>query len=325
MVLEAGLRPTSKKQALALALAGAALTVVALVWLANVPNLSTCDTGSGSLWDCAVGSVRNLKGDSAPSAALAVADADVSAEAPVTPVPVLAQSEAPPANPEAAAVPMVPVVPPAAPEAAAPSDTPDPPPAAATGPASPAPADQPPSEVVSPVASPASGTLQMAAADQTEMAPGSDLAVPSPVLPPTIDMLQIGGSETLASGEGPAGAMILLYLDGRLVGQSEVVDGRWEVDGFELSDAPEQDMRIEAIDARTGKQLGVSHISIEIQLPDEGAPDAQSPPVAQPDHSELAPPLTPEPPLKRPDRFRQSPSVQVLGPVRGDSIITLGG
>lgn len=165
----------------------------------------------------------------------------------------------------------------------------------------------------------------MAAADQTEMAPGSDLAAPSPVLPPTIDMLQIGGSETLASGEGPAGAMILLYLDGRLVGQSEVVDGRWEVDGFELSDAPQQDMRIEAIDAKTGKQLGVSHISIEIQLPDEGAPDAQSPPVAQPDHSELGPAPTPEPPLKRPDRLRQSPSVQVLGPARGDSIITLGG
>lgn len=317
MVLEAGLRPTSKKQALALAVAGAAVTVVALVWLANVPNLSTCDTGSGSLWDCASGSLRTLLRDERPAVSSAVVVADVPATAP----------DAAPTAPEAAPVTPEPAPPPSD-TAIAPADVQPAAPAVTPAPASVAETSEPVAAEVplesAPQVSTPPATLQVAAADETQNVPGSDLAAPSPVLPPTIDMLQIGGTDTMAAGEGPSGAMILLYLDGRLVGQSEVIDGRWEVDGFELSDAPQQDMRIEAIDARTGKPLGISHISIEIQLPDEGAPDAQSPPVAQPDHSDLGPAPTPEPPLKRPDRFRQSPSVEVLGPVHGDSIITLG-
>lgn len=125
---------------------------------------------------------------------------------------------------------------------------------------------------------PAPPKLELANAEPAQAeAPPADVAAPL-VLAPTIDAIELEGDANYVSGSGPAGALMRLYADGELVGESPVEEGRWLVEGRNLLDNPRSELRVEAIEPETGKLLGFAAITVEIELPDGGAtPPAERP------------------------------------------------
>lgn len=186
-------------------------------------------------------------------------------------------------------------------------------------------------------------------------APAQPPATEAAILPPTIDTIQIGGTDNFVAGDAPEGTTVRLYLDDKPAGESDVQDGRWLVEGVELSTAPQQILKVEAIDPKSGKVLGTGAISVEIELPDDeqlppvddgrdapsitdgttpAAPEAPAASPAPAPVSELAAPaaaapkpvIQPEPllPLAPVKPRRSSASVELLSRADGGSVITLG-
>lgn len=205
-------------------------------------------------------------------------------ELPQLPPPPLApeQPERPATIPEPATVPAAASTP--APEPAQLADQPLP------GSALPAPVAAPVPSKHKPVDSAAAAATAIAdpslpAAPPAPVAPATPIAEASPIpaepvpdvtatppAAPTIDTIAFDVTGTLVSGEGPQGARIELYVDSELAGEGEVVDGRWEVFGAPLFAAPMQTLRAVAIDPRTGRVIGETEISIELELPESAAP-----------------------------------------------------
>jgi len=133
--------------------------------------------------------------------------------------------------------------------------------------------------------------------------PAPAIAAPV-VLAPTIDAIELDGIQSFVSGSGPAGALMRLYADGQLIGESAVEEGRWLVEASNLLDSPRRELRVEAIEPDTGKLLGVAAITVEIELPDGGAPPDERPEqtpdlgsgVAPAPEADPAPPLATSPP-----------------------------
>ncbi len=105
-----------------------------------------------------------------------------------------------------------------------------------------------------------------------------------PVLAPTIDAIQIEGDSNFVAGTGPEGTHVRLYINDRLIDDSEVIEGRWLIEGVNLLDSPSSVLRIEAFDPATGEILGTTSVSVEIELPADAAP------IAPPDPAPAAPP-----------------------------------
>lgn len=100
---------------------------------------------------------------------------------------------------------------------------------------------------------------------------------------PTIDTIAFEEEGTVVAGDGPEGALIRLYVDAELAGEGEVQDGRWQVFGAPVFAQPLQVLRVEALDRDTGRMLGESEISLEIELPESSVP----PPVDAPQPSRV--------------------------------------
>jgi nucleoid-associated protein YgaU len=215
----------------------------------------------------------------APPAAIEVAATPrTPAVPPVAPAPAetaLAWNTPPPEAPgPPPAVPVVPVPEPGAPVdapadplPAAPAPLPEPGPAAADI----APLDRPPLGTA-PSAPSTQPAFDLAYAEPAEaQAPPAAVAAPL-VLAPTIDAIELDGEASFVSGSGPAGALMRLFADGQLVGESPVEEGRWLVEGRNLLDGPRRELRVEAIEPATGRLLGVAAITVEIELPASAAP-----------------------------------------------------
>ncbi len=105
-----------------------------------------------------------------------------------------------------------------------------------------------------------------------------------PPQPPTIDAIEIDGADNFVAGAGPTGALMRLYVDDELVGESLVEGGRWLVEGVDILGRLTQTLRVEASDLETGHSLGNAAISLEFELPDtEDVP-------TEPESSFAAPP-----------------------------------
>lgn len=118
-----------------------------------------------------------------------------------------------------------------------------------------------------------------------------------PVLAPTIDAVEIDGDGNFIAGNGPAGANMRLYVDGIPVGVSPVEGGRWLVEGTDLLTEEQQTLKVEALDALTGKVLGEATIMFEGPVsatPVEPAADEAVSPAIEP----------PAPPSSRKRRSR---------------------
>ena len=148
---------------------------------------------------------------------------------------------------------------------------------------------RPPAAQVSAAAGPA---LEAAGDEPRPSAPTPAVAAPM-VLAPTIDAIELEGASSFISGSGPAGAVIRLYSDGQLLGESPVEEGRWLIEAGNILGNPSNELRAQAIEPETGKQLGESVITIEIELPSE-APPGSAP--SEPPPSEAEPPLVSAPP-----------------------------
>jgi len=139
--------------------------------------------------------------------------------------------------------------------------------------------------------SPAAPLVLANAEPATAQPPAPTVAAPV-ILAPTIDAIELDAGRSFVSGSGPAGALMRLYADGDLIGESPVEEGRWLVEGSNLLDRPRRELRVEAIAPDTGKLLGVAAITVEIELPDGGAP-----PDERPEHApELGSGVAPVPP-----------------------------
>jgi nucleoid-associated protein YgaU len=128
----------------------------------------------------------------------------------------------------------------------------------------------------------------------TAQPPAPAIAAPV-ILAPTIDAIELDGGSSYVSGSGPAGALMRLYADGQLIGESPVEEGRWLVEGSNLLDTPRRELRVEAIEPDTGKLLGVAAITVEIELPDGGAPPDERPEQPPDLGSGVAPAPLPDP------------------------------
>lgn len=126
--------------------------------------------------------------------------------------------------------------------------------------------------------------------------PGQPSIAAPLALAPTIDAIELDGARNFVSGTGPAGALMRLFADDEVVGEGSVEDGHWVVETAPLLTAPRLELRIEAIDPDSGRSLGESEITVEIQLPPDAEPFAPTPSDPAPDTSIPAePPAQPEP------------------------------
>lgn len=193
-------------------------------------------------------------------------------------------------------------------------------------PAAPPKADPPPiiPPQPAPAASPAPQTpLVVANAEPAGSQPPTPTVAVPVVLAPTIDAIELDGAQSFVSGSGPAGALMRLYADGELIGESPVEEGRWLVEGSNLLDSPRRELRVEAIEPDTGKLLGVAAITVEIELPDGGTPPdertdeppepgSDAAPAAETDHPTLAAaPPVPTAPLDAPSIADNAPPTGV--------------
>ena len=125
-------------------------------------------------------------------------------------------------------------------------------------------------------------------------APAPPLA---PLFAPTIDAVEIDGVGSSIAGKGPAGATMRLYVDGIPAGVSPVEGGRWLVEGTELLTEPKQTLKVEALDALSGKVIGEA--TVEFERPVEPVAVTPAPSAAEPDDFSWMPqderpdPLTP--------------------------------
>ncbi len=141
---------------------------------------------------------------------------------------------------------------------------------------SPANAQQPEPIAPLPTRPPAAPLVVANAEPATAQPPPSVVAAPV-ILAPTIDAIELDAGQSSVSGSGPAGALMRLYADGVLIGESPVEEGRWLVESSNLLDRPRRELRVEAIEPDTGKLLGVAAITVEVELPDGGAPPDERP------------------------------------------------
>jgi hypothetical protein len=187
------------------------------------------------------------------------------ASAPLPEPPQLADQPLPssalPASPAVEAAPLPPGLTPADSAAAAAIAIADPAPPLA--PVPPPPAVLPPAIVPPPAAT--------AEISPIPPEPMPDVAA-TPPAEPTIDTIAFDLTGTVVAGDGPQGAIIQLYVDTELAGEGQVLDGRWEVFGAPLFAAPLQTLRAVAVDPDTGRVLGETEISIELELPESAAP-----------------------------------------------------
>jgi hypothetical protein len=120
--------------------------------------------------------------------------------------------------------------------------------------------------------------------------PASPQITGLPLLAPTIDAIQIEGDSNFVAGTGPERTRVRLYINDRLIDDSEVIEGRWLIEGINLLDSPSSVLRIEAFDPATGEVLGTASVSVEIEFP------ADALPIAPPDPAPATPP-TADPPV----------------------------
>lgn len=164
-----------------------------------------------------------------------------------------------------------------------------------------------PEPATPPVATAPQAPLELANAEPAGSQPPAPTIAAPVMLAPTIDAIELDAGQSFVSGSGPAGALMRLYADGELIGESPVEEGRWLVEGSNLLDGPKSELRVEAIEPATGKLLGVAAITVEIELPAGGAPpdersdDAPEPgsnttPAADPSSLAAAPPPAGMPP-----------------------------
>lgn len=155
---------------------------------------------------------------------------------------------------------------------------------------------------VSPPAFVAPPSIPMAEISPIPPEPAPDVAA-TPPAEPTIDTIAFDLTGTVVAGEGPRGAIIRLYVDAELAGEGQVLDGRWEVFDAPLFASPTQTLRAVAIDPETGRVLGETEISIELELPESAAPPMVDELVTQspgPDRIASAAPMPETPALEAP-------------------------
>ncbi len=125
----------------------------------------------------------------------------------------------------------------------------------------------------------ASPKITIAAGAEAPASQSTQPGVAAPVaLAPTIDAIELDGPRSFISGSGPAGALMRLFADDEVVGESPVEAGRWLVETGPLLTSPKRELKVEAVDPDTGRSLGQSTITVEVQLPADDPVFDQDPP-----------------------------------------------
>ncbi len=106
--------------------------------------------------------------------------------------------------------------------------------------------------------------------------PPKQLVVPpeEKIIPPSIDAVEIDGGRSFIAGAGQNGAIVKLYVDGVLVGDSEVKGGRWLVEAGNVLTKPSQRLRADMLIASTGKVSAQTEINFVVERPKTSEPAA---------------------------------------------------
>ena len=132
--------------------------------------------------------------------------------------------------------------------------------------------------------------------------PGVATPLEVPVFPPSIDAIEIDGTQNFFAGSGQEGATVRLYVDDIYVADSKVEGGRWLVEAEGLLDEPSQRVRIDQLAPGSAIVVARAEVNFVIDLPvpaepevaavDPATPEEPTPEVAAADP--VTPPAEPE-------------------------------
>ncbi len=95
-----------------------------------------------------------------------------------------------------------------------------------------------------------------------------------PVVPPTIDAIEIDGARNFFAGSGKEGANVRLYVDDQYVADGQVKDGRWLIETQKnvLANA-EQRVRLDMLQTGSSAVAARAEVNFQISLPASEAAD----------------------------------------------------
>ena len=129
-----------------------------------------------------------------------------------------------------------------------------------------------------------------------------------PVFPPSIDAIEIDGTQNFFAGSGQEGATVRLYVDDIYVADSKVEGGRWLVEAEGLLDEPSQRVRIDQLAPGSAIVVARAEVNFVIDLPVPAEPEVAATDPATP---EPAPEVAAADPVTPPAEPEGIPDVSV--------------
>lgn len=130
--------------------------------------------------------------------------------------------------------------------------------------------------------------MQMAAVEPDQVVPDEPVTAVPPAIAvaPTIDAVEIDPDRSYIAGAGQDGALMRLYVEDQLVGESPIEGNRWLVETDETLTEPSQRIRAEMV-GDDGMVLAEAEINFVIEQPETASeililPDDQLAPIALP-------------------------------------------
>ncbi len=145
------------------------------------------------------------------------------------------------------------------------------------------------------VAAGAAGDPQIAATDPDPAAEAvaeqaAETLAAAPVVPPTIDAIEIENDRTFFAGAGPDGGIVRLYVDDSFVADATIEGGRWLVEAGPVLDAPSQRVRVDLLRPNSAEVIARAEVNFVVDVPSAEtsvdvaqAPATQSEPASPPE------------------------------------------
>ncbi|MBB4050992.1 nucleoid-associated protein YgaU [Devosia subaequoris] len=89
----------------------------------------------------------------------------------------------------------------------------------------------------------------------------------APVVPPTIDAIEIENDRTFFAGAGPEGGIVRLYVDDSFVADATIEGGRWLVEAGPVLDAPSQRVRVDLLQPNSAEVIARAEVNFVVEVP----------------------------------------------------------
>jgi nucleoid-associated protein YgaU len=117
-------------------------------------------------------------------------------------------------------------------------------------------------EVAVPAEASAPEAVEAPAATVVEAAP-----VAVPVVPPTIDAIELEGTRSFFAGAGTNDATIRLYVDDGFIADTKIAEGRWLIEGESVLKPGNQRVRVDMLKAGTSEVISRAEVDFVLDVP----------------------------------------------------------